>query len=468
MPQSFRATWRRVALATALCAFLSGLAAPLPRHAQAAQSPDIVLILTDDQRWDTLWAMPTVQRELVGKGVYFRNGMVVNPLCCPSRVTMLTGQYSHTTGVYRNSPPHGGFVSFDDSTTVATELQEAGYRTALVGKYLNGYVKKRAGYVPPGWDKWFALTGGAGNGGYYGFKASVQGDNTDFDESNYSTDVFADEAAQFIRSTPATDPLFLFFAPKAPHGPAIPAKRHEDAFSNLQPYRPPNYNEEDTSDKPAWLRRRPLLSAAERADIDRFRADQYRTLLAVDEAVGQILLALEETGRLSNTLVVFASDNGYMWGEHRLRSKGAAYEEAARIPLVARYDALVQEPRSDGRLVLNLDFAPTFLELAGLPTGATEGVSFLPLLSGPADWRNGFLIEHMQGAKGPAYCALRSETHTYVRYETEEEELYVLESDPYQLRNRANDDDLHNVLLDLRRRTKSMCDPLPPGWDGTY
>src|SRR5262245_11052409 len=135
----------------------------------ASGPPNVVVILTDDQRWDTLWAMPTVQSELVGHGVSFSNAFVVNPTCCPSRASLLTGQFSHTTGVYRNRPPFGAFESFDDATTLATALHGGGYRTGLFGKYLNYYEQDDAGYIPPGWDRWVAFVSQHGNGDYFGY-----------------------------------------------------------------------------------------------------------------------------------------------------------------------------------------------------------------------------------------------------------------------------------------------------------
>ena len=187
--------------------------------------------MTDDQRYDTLWAMPEVRQRLIRPGIPFRNAFVVNPLCCPSRASILTGQYSHTTGVYRNVGEYGGFDAFRDDSTIATWLQGADYRTALIGKYLNGYADTE--YIPPGWDRWAALEHAPGY--YYDYILNLDGELIRYGASpnDYSTDVLADLAVSFIEETEG--PLLLYFAPHAPHGPPEPVPGHETAFSDLPP-----------------------------------------------------------------------------------------------------------------------------------------------------------------------------------------------------------------------------------------
>ena len=192
--------------------------------------------------------------------------------------------------------------------------------------------------------------------------------------------MLARQAAGFINSTPG--PLFLYFAPSAPHAPAIPAPQYSHAFPGLQRWRPPSYNEAKTSDKPEWLRALPRLNATRRAVLDRFRLDQYRSLLSVDAAVRDIVRALRQTGRLHNTMIVFMSDNGYLWGEHRWRSKVVPYEESVRVPVVVRYDPITAVARRARQQVLNIDLAPTFAALAGTSAPGAEGRSLLPLLPG--------------------------------------------------------------------------------------
>ena len=187
--------------------------------------PNIVVILTDDQRWDTLSVMPNVEAKLVGHGITFTNAFVENPLCCPSRASFLTGKDSHTTGVFTNDDPYGGFAHFDDSATLATWLDDAGYDTFLTGKYLNQYWDTGGLYEPPGWDGWRAF---ASSSPYFNYDVSLDGtavESHGSDPSDYSTDVIAGYADDMIRTASAQDPLFLWVAPYAPHGPSIPAPR---------------------------------------------------------------------------------------------------------------------------------------------------------------------------------------------------------------------------------------------------
>ncbi|MFN2590717.1 MAG: sulfatase [Actinomycetota bacterium] len=428
------------------------------------------MILTDDQRADTLDVMPHVRRELGGKGVTFPDAVVVNPLCCPSRATILTGRYSHATGVYANVPPHGGFEAFDDSSTIATALQGAGYRTALIGKYLNGYSRAQAGVVPPGWDRWFATTGDA----YYGFGVSDQGalGFAGLDEASYSTTFLTDAALRFIRETDPSQPFFLYLAFHAPHFPSRPAPRDAEAFSGLPPFRPASYDEPDVSDKPGWVRNQPPLTTAARREIDEVRRDMLRTLLEVDRSVKRIVDQLGRDGRIRDTLIVFSSDNGYLWGEHRLKGKSAAYEESIGVPLVVRFDAVVQAARTDRHLVSNIDFAPTFADAAGIDPPDADGASLMALLrDADAPWREDVLIEHTHGVGGsadeidpPTYCAVRSTRHLLVAYETGDEELYDLTRDPQQLDNRVADAAMTRVLRGLRERLRDLCNPPPPGF----
>jgi len=427
--------------------------------------PDVVLIVTDDQRFDTIWAMPTVRSELVEHGARLSNAFVVNALCCPSRTSILTGDYSHTTGVWRQSPPFGRFEWFDDSSTLATWLDGSGYATGLFGKYLDGYQHAGlTGYVPPGWDRWVAFIHSA----YYDYKLSVDGrvEEHGSDPSDYSTAVLAARAADFIRSTGG--PLFLEFTPAAPHGPATPAPGDEGAFADLPPWRPPAYDEADVSDKPEWVRALPPVTPASASAIDDFRRNQYRSLLAVDRAVGEIVAALRDSGRLDNTLIVFTSDNGIAWGEHRWAKKEAAFEEVIRVPMIVRWDAggLVSGSRAEG-LALNIDIAPTIAEAAGIEAPPTDGRSLLPLLRGPqpAPWREDFLIEHLAGTNPiPTFCAVRSVGSLYVRYSDGEEEFYDLSADPSELDSLAADPGARDVVLAERERLETLCDPPPPGF----
>jgi arylsulfatase A-like enzyme len=448
----------------ALAALVAVLASTRVAAAQDLP-PDVVVIVTDDQRWDTLWAMPTVQDRLAGRGVRFENAFVVNPICCPSRASILTGDYSHTTGVYRQSPPFGRFEWFRDGSTLATWLDAAGYTTGFFGKYLDGYQHAAlTGYVPPGWDRWVAFVHAA----YYGYKLTVDGEIRTHGTApgDHSTSVLAREAVSFIRD--ARGPLFLYLAPAAPHAPAIPAPADEEAFPDLEPWRPPAFDEADVSDKPSWVRALAPLSVQATGALDDLRRDQYRSLLGVDRAVGEIVSALRATGRLANTLIVYTSDNGLAWGEHRWTKKEAPYEEVIRVPMVVRWDAAgLATGSGPTELVLNVDIAPTIVEATGVEAAPMDGRSLLPLLRGDGPWdrRRDFLVEHLAGTNPiPTYCAVRSTRWTYVRYTDGEEELYDLASDPAQLRNLTTDPRTSAALERMRERLEALCEPPPPGY----
>jgi len=442
-------------------ALLLGLFTPAV-HAETR--PNIVVIVTDDQRWDELDGMPIVHRLLVDKGVTFSNAFVVNPLCCPSRASILTGEYSHTSGVYREIPPYGGFEALHDGSTIATWLDAAGYDTALVGKYIDRYqTPALSGYVPPGWDRWVAFV----HSQYYDYGLSVDGaiQRYGHEPTDYSTNVLAQYAERFVRS--AAGPLFLYFAPAAPHAPATPGPGLVGAPVPVAPPEPPSLDEADVSDKPAWVRRLPRLGPSGIAVEAAFRANQERTLISVDRAVGGIIDALRDTGRLQDTLIMFLSDNGILLGEHRWSKKEAPYEEAIRVPLVVRWDGFGgPQGLVDSHLVLNVDIAQTAAEAAGVSAPGAEGMSLLPLVAGrDPPWRSDFLVEHMRGSNPvPTFCAVRSETSIYVRYSTGEEELYDLRSDPYELVNRAADPSRLGELDAMRQRLAQLCEPPPPGF----
>jgi N-acetylglucosamine-6-sulfatase len=456
------------ACATAIAFALTHSSGPEPPPG----APNIVLILTDDQRWDTLQSMPTVQQQLVRRGITFENAFVVNPLCCPSRASILTGQYSHSTGVYSNGGPHGGFKAFRDSSTIATWLDDAGYETGLFGKYLNRY---GGTYIPPGWDRWFAFSGRSKRprpAAYFNYTVNDGGELVRMKGAdNYSTDVLAREAVSFIHESDR--PLFLYFSTAAPHIPSPPPPRYANAFADLPPFRPKSYDEPDFSDKPGWLQSLPRLDATQKTDLDALRKDKYRALLGVDDAVRQIIAALRDTGRLHNTLILFMSDNGESLGEHRWTSKSLAYEEDIRVPFVLRWDAKVATAGTDDRLVANIDVAPTFAAAAGVQAPAAEGRSVLPM--DPGSWRDDFLVEHLPLATddpkvggAPGYCAVRNTQFLYVAYSNREEELYDLHRDPFELENVAGDAVYASDRAALRKRLLELCDPPPPGVDFSW
>lgn len=432
--------------------------------------PSILLIMTDDQRLDDVWVMTNAKNEIADKGLEFTNGLVVNAWCCPSRISTLTGRYSHTTGVYKNFPPYGGYDSFsagEDGDTLAAWLDDAGYRTGLFGKYLNGYAGT---YVPPGWDHWVSFVENERNegGAYFNYTLSTNGSLVSYgsDPEDYSTDVLSDHVVNFIATTPPDEAFFAFYTPFAPHGAPVPAPRHLGALSDVTFDHPPSYAEADVSDKPQYIQDMPPFNSV---GVDRNRVRQMETLLALDEGIAEILDTLESAGRLENTLIIFMSDQGILRGEHNFLKKMVPYEESIRIPLYIRYDALIDTPRIENHIALNIDLAPTIVDLLGIDPPFMEGTSLMPLLRNDpvAGWRTDFLIEHLKGGTGdpvPSYCAVRTTTELYVVYQTGEHEYYDLSIDPYQINNAADVPSNSARVAELRSRVNQLCRPRPPGY----
>ena len=432
------------------------------RTADAATTPNIIMIVTDDQEVDSLQYMPQVRRHLVRKGTSFSNFYVTTPGCCPSRSSIFRGQFVHNHEVYRGSGPNGGHDKFMplESSTVAVWLRRAGYRNALVGKYLNGYGSTESQrYVPPGWSRWYANNSKA----YFDYEMIHNGKVVQYGDEpeDYLNDVLTGLSQRFIKKESKTRrPFFLYLAPRAPHGPATPAPRHADTFSDVQAPRGGSFNEDDVSDKPDYVRNEPPLSNAEITELDALYRDRLRTLAAVDEMVGDLIKTLRQSGELDNTYIFFLGDNGYLLGQHRRIAKGVPYDEAIKQPLIVRGPG-VPAGRTVNELVLNIDLAPTLTALAGTrPAGFVDGRSLVPLFQRrkPNTWRQAALIEGFRGNtqdageftataiegldKGgvvPGYFAIRTQNRLYVEYATGERELYDMKTDPYQLVNVIDD-----------------------------
>ncbi|MFN8582357.1 MAG: sulfatase-like hydrolase/transferase [Gemmatimonadaceae bacterium] len=418
---------------------------------------DVVIILTDDQRHDTMPYMPLTSSLLNAETVRFSRAFVTTSLCCPSRSSLLTGLYSHNTGVLSNAAPSGGATKFNDQSTLATWLQGAGYRTALIGKYLNQY-EVMAPHIPAGWSDFEAMLflTANNNTGYLDYSlntngvVSVMGPST----SDYSTDVLANRAMQFIRSTKPRQPLFLYFTPFAPHQPWLPYPSDVGRYSGFPNWRPPAFNESDVSDKPAWIRALPLISASQQSTSDAAHRSQLESLQAVDRAVSNLILTLQQTGRWNNTLVIFSSDNGYMWGEHRLVDrKLCPYEECIRVPFWVRAPGLVA--RADTQIVANIDIAPTVAAWAGvtIPT-KVNGLNMLPLLQNPgATWRLDLLIEQLSTGKlATQFSGVRTARYFYNEYQNGDREFYDFKTDPNQLTNTVNATGSQKAITVLKQR----------------
>jgi arylsulfatase A-like enzyme len=439
----------------------------------AAGRPNILFVLTDDLDLGEVAQMPILAAQLAARGVTFTNAFVSVTVCCPSRATILRGQYSHNTGIETNSGANGGFATAYrnglERSTIATWLQDAGYATAHFGKYLNGYPGPAPdAYVPPGWDEWYSAVAGDPYS-QYDYTLNENGTFVAYghEPGDYGTTVYTRKAQAFIgRAVAAGRPFFASLAVYAPHLPATPAPPDVDLFPGVQAPRTASYNEEDVSDKPLWLQAVPPMTKWMIANTDSAYRKRIQSLQSVDRAIGELIGTLRDTGQLDNTFIVFASDNGFHLGQHRLQQgKQTAYEEDVHVPIVVRGPG-VPAGRKRGHFVGNIDFAPTFAALAGVvPPPFVDGRSFAQVMTTTpppvSEWRHTFLIEHWQptgttapttspleppdadelyagiGDSIPEYHGIRTSRHKYVEYVTGEKELYDLALDPAELNNLA-------------------------------
>jgi N-acetylglucosamine-6-sulfatase len=437
--------------------------APPPAGATAGKRPNIVFILTDDLALNTVQFMPHVL-EMQKQGVTFANYFVTDSLCCPSRSSIFTGRFPHDTGIFRNTGNDGGFQAFHnrhhEQLTFATALAAAGYRTAMMGKYLNGY-KPRQNPPEPGWSFW----AGAGNG-YPGFNYDLNENGQVVHYGNepaaYITDVLASQAVGFIKQSAGT-PFVIEVATFAPHMPYTPAPRDADAFPGLQAPRTASFNAAPDANAPQWLRAIPALSAADMAGIDRDFRKRAQSVQAVDKMIGELLAAVASIGEESNTYFVFSSDNGYHMGEHRLRpGKMTAFDTDIHVPLIVTGPG-VAPGRVVEEIADNIDLNPTFTEIGGAaPAANVDGRSLLPLLHGGTvtQWRKAALIEHhgpvrnladpdfpgIRSGNPTTYEAIRGLTWVYVEYADGEKEYYDRAADP---------DELHNIYASLPAEQKA-------------
>ncbi len=396
-------------------------------RAPAFEKPNLIVVYTDDQRWDTLGHMPAVSR-MAEESVLFVNSFVTTPVCGPSRASLLTGRLASTQGIEVNE---GASARFDPSDSIAVRLQEQGYATALFGKYLNGY-RRQFPEVPPGWSEWRVLRDGfrdlLSSGSLY-VDPVLSWNGSPRQEIGYSTDLLSGYALEFIEEN-ADRPFFLLLSLWAPHVPLAPADRHLGLLEGRAPEKPPSFEEERMSDKPPWLRE--LACAVDLDPVWESSWPRYlELLLSVDEAVSAIRSKLEELALDRNTILVFTSDNGFLFGEHWVLGKGVPYEESIRVPLVV-WNPQIRQRRIE-EMVLNIDIAPTLAALAGTRI-ESDGRSLLPLLLGYRQrWRQSFEIEWREGfGLASAYRAFRSRLFKYVEWESGHRELYFLPLDPFE------------------------------------
>lgn len=460
----------------AVFSLLAILAAGCGTQSSKIKPPNIVFILADDMDMPLLGFMPKTQELIGGQGASFDQFLITMPTCCPSRATILRGQYAHNTEIFETTLPDGGFEKFyaldEEDATIAVWLEDAGYRTALFGKYLNGYpATVKQTHVPKGWTEWYSPADGDPYK-QFNYTLNENGKLVKYGEApeDYGTDVYAAKAIDFIeRSVESGDPFFAHISVYAPHSPYVPAPRHADLFTDLTMPRSPSFDEADNSDKPWMYSEEPPLSADNIAKMERVYPKRIQSMQAVDEMVENIVKTLDALGALDNTYIFFTSDNGFHMGEHRfLLGKNTAFEEDIRVPLLARGPNIPAGMTVDS-LSGNVDLASTFADIAGISTpDFVDGRSLMPLLTGtaPDNWRQAFLLErglldeaayapdifisagYMSGLREPldspylakqdrAYRGLRTDDYTFVQYGDGTLELYDLKADPYQLENIA-------------------------------
>jgi N-acetylglucosamine-6-sulfatase len=453
----------------------AGMRAGRGPTARALDAPNYLVIQVDDQAENSFTPrfMPDTFRSIVDDGTLFRNGLAAPPLCCPDRAGVLTGDYPHDSGVFSNDP---GYVDLRGKrNTLAVWLSRAGYSTALIGKYLNRYSLNEGLRPAPGWDEWFSPVGPD----YFGFKVSDNGAEERFGSTrhDYSSDVYTRRAIHFVRGRAGSSaPYFLWLTYNAPHSTRDPGRRcgeHQpeppdlgayERFAHVPLPRPPSYNERDVSDKPRLIRALPSIGRKKRRVIVKYWHCTLATVGALDHDIGAVIQAVRATSELERTIVIYLSDNGYYFGEHRIAlGKQYPYEPALRVPFAVRVPGryrIGRQPRSSDEVVSNEDIAPTLLDYAGgIPAcrrggrcRRLDGRSMAPLLGSGGRWPSdrGVLAELRASRSG--YAAVRTEDWVFVKYRDGERELYSLKDDPTELTNLAGEAGYRAIQADLATR----------------
>lgn len=423
-------------------ALLGAAAGAAPRVAaqpdeRGDERPNVLIVITDDQRpYGTLGVMPRTKRWFLDDGTRYVNALATTPTCCPSRASIMTGQYAHNHGVHTSE--RGQAENMDQLATMQRYLRRDGYRTAIYGKYLNAWPRE---IDPPWFDDWAILSDSTAHA-YFNGRWNVNGEVGRL--KSYSTRIIERKALKFVDAAEADDdqPWLMYLAPMSPHLPAVPHPLHRDVdvprFEKT-----PAMLEEDRSDKPSEVREQ----ETDWRLVREWRRKQLRSLMSVDEMVNRVFRRLEKTGEADDTLAIYLSDNGFLWGEHGLGQKIRPYEASAEVPFMVRWPGHVEAGAVDDRLVANLDIAPTVLAAAGSePEHALDGRSFL------GDRRDRVLLEQWKrpDRSVPNWAATRGNDFLYVEYYAEDRlvpayrEYYDLVSDPWELENLFGDTDPMN------------------------
>lgn len=430
--------------------------------AEPSARPNIVFILIDDLRTGLLsceghpiFKTPHIDR-IANEGARFGNAFVTTPICSPSRGSFLTGQYAHTHGIQDNTMSSYDAAATHKLVTFPRLLHDAGFESALIGKWHMGNSDDSP---RPGFDRWISFKG---QGVYVDPELNIDGKTEKV--SGYVTDLLSDHAADFIRQK-RSKPFVLYLSHKAVHAPQIPAERHKDLYANSK--LPDISSSDDLKGKPAvvqFLDRRKGKGAKKdpsKVDHREVMLLQGRLLASLDEGIKKVFDALEETKQLDNTMIIFVGDNGYFLGEHGLTDKRWAYDEAIRVPLMIRYPALIKPGTAIDATVLNIDVAPTLLELGGAPIpNNIHGKSFLPLLKNSSEpWRQSAVFEYFPDKTSydaPKWQAIRTGQWKYIHYpeHPEMDELYDLKSDSKEIKNLIQEEAAASILTELRADLK--------------
>jgi N-acetylglucosamine-6-sulfatase len=430
--------------------------------AVAVARPNIVLITADDMRLDDLRWMPQTKQLIRAAGATVPTFISNHPMCCPARAEILSGRYGHNSGVRHNVGPYGGYSSWrTPGQHLGRWLKDAGYRTAIVGKFLNGW--ERAPHTPPGWNR---------------FNPTVKGIYKPFDirmwhhgkprsySGTHTSDLMGRFTTDYIRSFAKSGaPFFIWCSQVSPHDmlvngkfvPPVPALRHRTLYQDVLPpsLSDPAFNEDDVSDKPPSVRASAKKSRQAMITLHRAR---IRSLRSVDDQVKAVVDTLRQVGQLNRTFIFFLSDNGYLIGEHRLVGKNRPYEQALRVPLVVRGPGI---PAGAVRPAVYsmVDLAPTFLQIAQAKAPLTlDGRSMLATLRGGTAGYGDYLIQGGESTQPWWWRGVRSPGFVYARYTSGFEELYDRKQDPHQLRNAAKDPAYADALTRHRQRFDELRD----------
>lgn len=443
--------------------YLAGVAGTV-----AAAQPNIIFVLTDDQRYDEVGFLNPILRTpnmdaLAERGVHFRNAFVTTSLCSPSRASILTGLMMHNHGVIDNNRPlPGGLELFP------ARLQAAGYQTAFVGKWHMG---GRISAPRPEFDYWVSFPG---QGTYnptnaFGQTTQLNVNGQDVPQQGYITDELTDYVFEFLRKRDPDRPFFVYLSHKAVHATFEPAERYADQYADaeIQLGEAPA----EDADVPMWvINQRNSWHGDEfpyHSDLPlaEFKRQYHRTLSAVDDSLGRLLSWLTEEGLEKETIVILMGDNGFLFGEHGLIDKRNAYEESMRVPLLVAAPGRYAPGQVVDGMVANIDIAPTLLAMAGIDLPAQyDGRSF-DRLPAPAEgqapdrspWRNALAYEYyweFNYPQTPSVFALRTDRYKYIQYHGvwDTEELYDLQADPGERSNLIEDPELLGVKVDMRER----------------